>query len=232
MAGLSQEELKRVSPGLKTDCLLQPCKIQRRIRSNYMGPTLEEGSGCATGDTKQSSTLGVWEEPPRAGLRLSTSQWPQVADFGQRQKSKHLALMYKIVHGEVAVTPGLLGLQRPDSKTRASDCINSANSQGGLKNLFANKTIWEWNHLLAELVEADSLPIFRSWLSVLADTLARWAPSSLPVPPTPREASWPQRPTHSAHTLHCRDIRARSLAIKIQINMTWSSCTCLFVPYT
>ena len=133
MAGLSQEELKRVSPGLKTDCLLQPCKIQRRIRSNYMGPTLEEGSGCATGDTKQSSTLGVWEEPPRAGPRLSTSQWPQVADFGQRQKSKHLALMYKIVHGEVAVTPGLLGLQRTDSKTRASDCINSANSQGGLR---------------------------------------------------------------------------------------------------
>ena len=61
---------------------------------------------------------------------------------------------------------------------------------------FVNKTIREWNHLPTELVEADSLPIFRSQLSVLADTPARWAPSSLPVPHRPRPRP---RPRHNKY---------------------------------
>ena len=107
----------------------------------------------------------------------------------QRRKSQRLALMHKIVHGEVAVTPDLLGLQRADSRTRASHLHKFCEWSGRteeMRHSFVNNTIREWNHLPAELAEADSLPIFRSRLSVLADTLARWAPSSLPVPPRPR----------------------------------------------
>ena len=56
----------------------------------------------------------------------------------------------------------------------------------GMRHSFLNKTIGEWNHLPAELAKANSLPTFRRRMSTLADTMARWSPSSLPVPPRPR----------------------------------------------
>ena len=43
------------------------------------------------------------------------------------------------------------------------------------------------------------------------------SPQQLRYPPL--EASWPQRHVHSAHTLHCRDIRKEPGTIKRQIQM-------------
>ena len=61
----------------------------------------------------------------------------------QRRKSQRLALMYKIVHGEVAVTPDLLGLQRVNSRTRASHRHKFRERSGRteeMRHSFVNKT--------------------------------------------------------------------------------------------
>ena len=94
-------------------------------------------------------------------------KWPPLE---QRRKAQRLALMYNVVHGEVAVTPDQLGLVSADQRTRAShrhkfhQCTGRTDE---LKHSFLNVTVKEWNLLPASLAEADSSSIFRSRLSAL-----------------------------------------------------------------
>ena len=86
------------------------------------------------------------------------------AHLEQRRKIQRLTLMYKIVHGEVAVTPDQLGLVNADSRTRASHChkFRQCSRRTGS---FLNVTVKEWNLLPANVVEADSSTSFKSQLS-------------------------------------------------------------------
>ena len=147
-----------------------------------MGPALEEGSEDALQKIQNRAVHCVRGKSPREWVSVSQLardlKWQTLE---RSRKSQRLSLMYNIEHGEVSVTPYLLWLQRADSSTGASHHHKSCEWTGSIKEMrhsFVNKTIREWNLLPAQLVEADSLPIFRSQLSVLADTLARLVPGS------------------------------------------------------
>ena len=62
------------------------------------------------------------------------------APLEQRRKIQRLTLMYKIVHGEVAVTPDQLGLVNADSRTRASHCYKFRQCSGRTGS-FLNVTV-------------------------------------------------------------------------------------------
>ena len=86
----------------------------------------------------------------------------------KRRQQQHLILMYKIMHGTVALTPADLGLLPADHHTRTTHIHKLRHQQSNTKELlhsFIPRTITEWNCLPASLAEAGSLETFKSQLS-------------------------------------------------------------------
>ncbi len=86
----------------------------------------------------------------------------------ERRQQQHLTLMYKIVHGTVALTPADLGLLPADNRTRSTHIHKLRHQRSTTKELlhsFIPRTITEWNRLPAFLAEAGSLETFKSQLS-------------------------------------------------------------------
>ena len=110
---------------------------------------------------------------PKAQISVSQLardlHWPTLE---QRRKDQRLCLMYKIVHGEVAITPEHLGLKASDGRTRASRKHKFREHQARTENLrhsFVNSTVRIWNTLPATLAEADSATTFKSRLVAMLD---------------------------------------------------------------
>ena len=86
----------------------------------------------------------------------------------ERRRIQRLTLMYKVVHGLVAVSPEQLHMIHADARTRALHRhkfrIQSARSEER-KYSFVNRTIPEWNNLPTSTAEADSLCSFKSQLA-------------------------------------------------------------------
>ena len=109
----------------------------------------------------------------------------------QRQKSQRLALMYKIVHGEVAVTPDLLGLQRADWRTMTSNPHKFCEWSGRTEvvMLAVHSTAW-WSR-------SEGL-----WTGPVYPLMARWYKSPMITDQhTAAGLSKPIKPTGQALTL-------------------------------
>ena len=86
----------------------------------------------------------------------------------QRRRDACLTMLYKIVHGYVAMTHEELGLECPDRRTRASHRykFKEKQAQSNLQKFsYVNRTVPEWNRLSANMAEAESLDIFKARLA-------------------------------------------------------------------
>ena len=66
-------------------------------------------------------------------------------------------MMFKVLHGHVAITPEDLDLKLSDTRTRASHCWKLQQHRSNTKqrqNSFVSRTIPEWNRLPACAAEA------------------------------------------------------------------------------
>ncbi len=104
----------------------------------------------------------------------------------ERRQQQHLTLMYKILHGTVALTPADLGLLPAENRTRTTH-IHKLRHQGSttkeLLHSFIPRTITEWNRLPASLAEAGSLESFKS-------QLYKRTPGCLAFAPRSRDTLW------------------------------------------
>ena len=88
----------------------------------------------------------------------------------ERRLQQRLTLLYKILNGEVIITPEDLGLEEADSRLRSSHRHKFREKRARtnrLKNSTIYRTIPTWNRLPAHVAEAGSLDIFKSQLSAL-----------------------------------------------------------------
>ena len=107
---------------------------------------------------------------------MTSSVTSMLADLGwnslaNRRRDARLALMFKIVHGHIAVPVDSLQLKAADSRTRASH-EHKYKTQGAntkeFGNSFVHITLAEWNSLPASVAEADSVQSFKAQLAGLA----------------------------------------------------------------
>ncbi len=93
---------------------------------------------------------------------LSDHGWSKLAD---RRRELRLALLYKVVKGQVAVSADSLGLIKADNRTRSSNphqfkTILTNSTQ--YKNSFVQRTIIDWNKRSCNTVSAESVAAFKS----------------------------------------------------------------------
>jgi len=85
-----------------------------------------------------------------------------------RRRDARLTLMFKVVHGHVAIAPGHLGLESADGRTRASHghkFKERGSRKQQLKHSFVVRTVPEWNRLPASVAEAVSVDSFKAQLA-------------------------------------------------------------------
>ena len=89
-------------------------------------------------------------------------------DLAHRRRDLRLALLFKVVQGDTAVTVEELSLCKADNKTRANHDWKfrsvRANS-ASLKNSFPANPVADWNSLPASVVNAPSTAAFKSRLA-------------------------------------------------------------------
>ena len=110
-------------------------------------------------------------DPDAAWSRLARSEWSSA-----RPQRLRLALLYNVVTGHVAVGPDQIGLVAADNRTRANHRFKFravGASSSGLRSSFADKTIGDWNHLPAVVVEQESPAAFKNQLDRLAPVACR-----------------------------------------------------------
>ena len=115
---------------------------------------------------------------------LAELGWKRLED---RRKDLRLALLYKIVHGHVAVPVDALNLEPPDPRTRKKHKYTYKHltpHTDPYKHFFLCRTIPEWNSLPARAVEATSVESFKTHLAGRPQ----------------RDQPWPGTPTHPRHT--------------------------------
>ena len=89
----------------------------------------------------------------------------------ERRKNARLTLMYKIVHGLVAVSVDDIGLEWADTRTRASHQFKLKQQRSKTdeyRHSFAIATVNEWNNLPACMAEAGTLDNFKCQLTSAA----------------------------------------------------------------
>ena len=100
---------------------------------------------------------------------LNQLKWPPLS---RRRKDQRLTLLFKIVNGEVGITPEDLGLVPGYRGTRSNHRFKFREPPGRTqetKNSCLNTTIRDWNLLPPTLAEADSLSTFKSRLAAQLD---------------------------------------------------------------
>ena len=114
---------------------------------------------CGVGPRQQASITEM----------LAKLKWPTLE---ARRHDQRLTLMYKVVHGLVAVTPDDLDIENADGRTRRTHRHKFREKRArtdDCKFSFTNHTIPEWNKLPAELAEAGSFNIFKGRLAAHLD---------------------------------------------------------------
>ena len=113
---------------------------------------------------------------------LNELGWQRLED---RRRDLRLALMYKIVHGLVAVPVDSLNLEPKDKRTRANHGYTYKHlspKTDPVKFFFTNRTIPAWNALSASAVEAPSVESFEAKLAACC----RPSPEGLERAPAPQ----------------------------------------------
>jgi len=91
-------------------------------------------------------------------------------DLQSRRRDLRLALMFKLVHGHIGVTPDEMSLQPADSRTRSNHRFKFKLNHN--RQSFLGRTVREWNDLPSDLVELASPDIFKGSLPSFAPTCA------------------------------------------------------------
>ncbi len=105
----------------------------------------------------------------------------------ERRQQQRLTLMYKIVHGTVALTPADLGLLPADNRTRSTRIHKLHHQRNTTKELlhsFIPRTITEWNRLNSGL---NSCLLGRGWLARNLQEPAKRTPGCLALAPHLRD---------------------------------------------
>ena len=94
-----------------------------------------------------------------------------LTNLERRRRDLRLALLFKIIHGHVAVSADDLGLEKADSRTRSNHrhkFRTLASSTNILRYSFTHRTVPEWNALPASTVEAGTHDGFKARLAGLS----------------------------------------------------------------
>ena len=129
-------------------------------------------------------TTGDYHTTSSVTAMLAELGWKRLED---RRKDLRLALLYKIVHGHVAVPVDALNLEPPDPRTRKKHKYTYKHltpHTDPYKHFFLCRTIPEWNSLPARAVEATSVESFKTHLAGRPQ----------------RDQPWSGTPTHPRHT--------------------------------
>ena len=129
-------------------------------------------------------TTGDYHTTSSVTAMLAELGWKRLED---RRKDLRLALLYKIVHGQVAVPVDALNLEPPDPRTRKKHKYTYKHltpHTDPYKHFILCRTIPEWNSLPASAVEATSVESFKTHLAGRPQ----------------RDQPWSGTPTHPRHT--------------------------------
>ena len=129
-------------------------------------------------------TTGDYHTTSSVTAMLAELEWKRLED---RRKDLRLALLYKIVHGHVAVPVDALNLEPPDPRTRKKHKYTYKHltpHTDPYKHFFLCRIIPEWNSLPARAVEATSVESFKTHLAGRPQ----------------RDQPWSGTPTHPRHT--------------------------------
>jgi len=104
--------------------------------------------------------------------RTTASVTSMMKDLGltelkNRRRDLRLALLFKVVHGHVGVTPEELGMEPADPRTRSNHRFKFRISSSNKASL-VGRTVGDWNNLPAEMVELQTLATFKGSLPSLA----------------------------------------------------------------
>ena len=86
----------------------------------------------------------------------------------RRRRDLQLALLFKAIHGHVAVSADDLGLEKADSRTRSNHrhkFRTLASSTNILRYSFTHRTVPEWNAILTSTVESGTPDGFEARLA-------------------------------------------------------------------
>ena len=129
-------------------------------------------------------TTGDYHTTSSVTAMLAELGWKRLED---RRKDLRQALLYKIVHGHVAVPVDALNLETPDPRTRKKHKYTYKHltpHTDPYKHFFLCHTIPEWNSLPASAVEATSVESFKTHLAGRPQ----------------RDQPWSGTPTHPRHS--------------------------------
>ena len=129
-------------------------------------------------------TTGDYHTTSSVTAMLAELGWKRLEDC---RKDLRPALLYKIVHGDVAVPVDDLNLEPPDPRTREKHKYtykHLTQHTDPYKHFFLCRTIPEWNSLPASAVEATSVESFENHLAGRPQ----------------RDQPWSGTPTHPRHT--------------------------------
>ena len=88
----------------------------------------------------------------------------------ERRLQQRLVLLFKVVNGDVMVTPDELGLQKADARTRSAHKHKFKEKRAPTDRLKFSpvfRTVPTWNRLPAHVAEAGSVDSFKSQLAAL-----------------------------------------------------------------
>ena len=107
------------------------------------------------------------DHSPYSSIRIMLSQLG-LENLDERRCNQRLMMMYKTIHGVVAIEPQDLGLEFADAHTRSSHQYKLKLHRSSTKELhhsFVVRTIPEWNLLPTNLAEAGSVDHLKSQLA-------------------------------------------------------------------
>ena len=88
-------------------------------------------------------------------------------ELEERRRDLRLALIFKVIHGHVAVAEQDIGLQKAYSKTRANHPYKRRipkTNTSEFKNFITVRSIDDWNSLSPHVVEASTTDLFKKGL--------------------------------------------------------------------
>ncbi len=109
-------------------------------------------------------TTSIYDRNSSVTKMLSDHGWSTLAD---RRRDLRLALIYKVVKGQVALSADSLGLVKADNRTRSSNPYTFKTIFTNFtqyKNSFVSRTIIDWNTLSCDKVSAENVAAFKSKL--------------------------------------------------------------------
>ena len=165
--GFLRRNLRKCPPSLKETAYISLVRSTLEYAATIWDPHLSSDISSIEKIQRRAARFvkGDYNTFTSVTNMLKELGWQQLED---RRRDLRLALMYKIVHGLVAVPVDSLNLEPKDKRTRANHrhtYKHLSPKTDPVKFFFTNRTIPAWNALSASAAEAPSVESFKAQLA-------------------------------------------------------------------